>query len=124
MADNEFGVDLPDVATSTDPTKEITFQADVVQAGENTTVKLTITKPKEALGTDEDITTVLNIDKSQEGVDPDTFFADQLDDFEYFERDYIENNPGTIDNTITAYVGSFFSDTVVSQATLSDEDLE
>ena len=54
MADNEFGVDLPDVATSTDPTKEITVQADVVEAGENTTVKLTITKPKEALGTDDD----------------------------------------------------------------------
>ena len=51
MAVNEFGVDLPDIATSTDSTKEITVQAEVVEADENTTVKLTITKPKEALGT-------------------------------------------------------------------------
>ena len=114
MADNEFGVDLPDVATSTDPTKEITVQADVVEAGENTTVKLTITKPKEALGTDEDITTVLNIDNTQEGIDPDTFLADQLDDFEYFERDYIENNPGRVNGVFLAYVGGFYDDTVES----------
>ena len=111
MAVNEFGVDLPDVATSTDPTKEITVQAEVVEADENTTVKLTITKPAAALGTDEDITTVLNIDKSQAGIDPDIFFADQLDDFEYFERDYIENNPGTVSGVFISYVGGFFDDT-------------
>ena len=44
--------------------------------------------------------------------------------FQYFEDDYLENNLGTIDNVITAYVGDYFSDTVQNQSTLSDEDLE
>ena len=104
MAVNEFGVDVTK-ETSTDPTKEIDVSAEIVEAGENTTVKVTITKPKEALGTSQDITTVLNIDNTQQGIDPDTFFADQLDDFEYFERDYIENNPGTVSGVFISYVG-------------------
>mgnify|MGYP003138083605 FL=1 len=111
MAVNEFGVDLPDIETSIDSTKEIDIQAQIVEAGENTTLTVTITKPKEALGTSQDVTTILTVDKTQEGVDPDTFFADQLDDFEYFERDYIENNPGTVNGTFISYVGGFFDDT-------------
>ena len=110
MAVNEFGVDVTK-ETSTDPTKEINVSAEIVEAGENTTLKVTITKPKEAWGSDEDITTVLNIDNTQQGIDPDTFFADQLDDFEYFERDYIENNPGTVSGVFISYVGGFFDDT-------------
>ena len=111
MAVNEFGVDLPDIETSIDSTKEIDIQSQIVEAGENTTLTVTITKPKEALGTSQDVTTILTVDKTQEGVDPDTFFADQLDDFEYFERDYIENNPGTVGGTLISYVGGFFDDT-------------
>ena len=114
MAVNEFGVDLPDIETSIDSTKEIDIQAQIVEAGENTTLTVTITKPKEALGTSQDVTTILTVDKTQEGVDPDTFFADQLDDFEYFERDYIENNPGTVNGVFLAYVGGFYDDTVES----------
>ena len=64
------------------------------------------------------------MDKSKFDVDPDITFDDELDKFQYVDDSYLENNPGTIDNTITAYVGSYFSDTVVAQATLSDEDLE
>ena len=92
-------------------TKEIDIQTEIVEAGENTTVKLTITKPAAALGSGSDITTVLNIDNTQQGIDPDTFFAEQLDDFEYYERDYIENNPGTVNGTLISYVGGFFDDT-------------
>ena len=110
MAVNEFGVDVTE-ETSTDPTKEINVSAEIVEAGENTTLKVTITKPAAALGSGSNITTVLNIDNTQQGIDPDTFFADQLDDFEYFERDYIENNPGTVSGVFISYVGGFFDDT-------------
>ena len=110
MAVNEFGVDITEEA-STDSTKEIDIQTEVIEAGENTTVKLTITKPAAALGSGSNITTVLNIDNTQQGIDPDTFFAEQLDDFEYYERDYIENNPGTANGTLISYVGGFFDDT-------------
>ena len=110
MSVNEFGVDVTEV-TSTDSTKQIDVKAEIVAAGENTTLKVTITKPEAALGSDSDITTVLNIDKTQQGIDPDTFFAEQLDDFEYYERDYIENNPGTVNGTLISYVGGFFDDT-------------
>ena len=110
MSVNEFGVDVTEV-TSTDSTKQIDVKAEIVAAGENTTLKVTITKPAAALGSDSDITTVFNIDKTQQGIDPDTFFAEQLDDFEYYERDYIENNPGTVNGTLISYVGGFFDDT-------------
>ena len=39
------------------------------------------------------------------------------------EEDYLENNPGTINNIIISYVGVYFSDEVLGQATLSDEDI-
>ena len=110
MAVNEFGVDITEEA-STDSTKEIDIQTEIIEAGENTTVKLTITKPAAALGTSSAVTTVLNIDNTQQGIDPDTFFDEQLDDFEYYERDYIENNPGTVNDTLISYVGGFFDDT-------------
>ena len=110
MAVNEFGVDVTK-ETSTDSTKEIDIQSEIVEAGANTTLKVTITKPAAALGSGSNITTVLNIDNTQQGIDPDTFFADQLDDFEYFERDYIENNPGTVSGVFISYVGGFFDDT-------------
>ena len=84
--------------------------------GENTVINYTLTN-----GT---ISATLTMDKSKFGVDPDITFDDELDKFQYVDDSYLENNPGTIDNTITAYVGSFFSDTVAAQSTLSDEDLE
>ena len=84
--------------------------------GENTVINYTLTN-----GT---ISATLTMDKSKFGADPDITFDDELDKFQYVDDSYLENNPGTIDNTIIAYVGSFFSDTVVGQATLSEEDLE
>ena len=84
--------------------------------GENTVINYTLTN-----GT---ISATLTMDKSKFGIDPDIAFDDELDKFQYVDDSYLENNPGTIDNTIIAYVGSFFSDTVVGQATLSEEDLE
>ena len=90
---------------------DIGVTSDVVAAGENTTASMTVTF---ANGT----STTFNINKAQHGIDPDVFFADQLEDFEYFKRDYIENNPGTINNIITSYVGSFYSDTTEGQSTM------
>ena len=84
--------------------------------GENTVINYTLTN-----GT---ISATLTMDKSKFNKDPDTTFDDELDKFQYVDDSYLENNPGTIDDSITAYVGSFFSDTVAAQATLSDEDLE
>ena len=88
----------------------------ITEDGENTVINYTLTN-----GT---ISATLTMDKSKFGVDPDITFDDELDKFQYIDDSYLENNPGTIDDTITAYVGSFFSDTVAAQATLSDEDLE
>jgi len=84
--------------------------------GENTVINYTLTNGTQSA--------TLTMDKSKFGVDPDITFDDELDKFQYVDDSYLENNPGTIDNTITAYVGSFFSDTVAAQSTLSDEDLE
>tara|TARA_Y100001973_G_scaffold62351_1_gene91502 strand:- start:80 stop:436 length:357 start_codon:yes stop_codon:yes gene_type:complete len=84
--------------------------------GENTVINYTLTN-----GT---ISATLTMDKSKFGADPDITFDDELDKFQYVDDSYLENNPGTIDNTIIAYVGSFFSDTVAAQATLTEEDLE
>jgi hypothetical protein len=75
---------------------------------ENTTVDVTI----------DNVT--LNFTKDTIG-DPDVIFADKLEVFQYFEYDYCENNPGTIDNVITAYVGQYYSDTVVNQKTIEDD---
>ena len=84
--------------------------------GENTVINYTLTN-----GT---ISATLTMDKSKFGADPDITFDDELDKFQYVDDSYLENNPGTIDNTIIAYVGSFFSDTEIGQATLTEEDLE
>ena len=110
MAVNEFGIDVS-VESSTDSTKEIDVNVDIAGTENDTVVTMTITKPAAALGTSSDVTTVLTVDKTQSGIDPDIFFADQLDNFEYFERDYIENNPGTVGGTLISYVGGFFDDT-------------
>ena len=92
------------------------FRYTITEDGENTVINYTLTNGTQSA--------TLTMDKSKFDVDPDITFDDELDKFQYVDDSYLENNPGTIDNTITAYVGSFFSDTVVSQATLSDEDLE
>ena len=110
MAVNEFGIDVS-VESSTDSTKEIDVNVDIAGTENDTVVTMTITKPAAALGTSSAVTTVLTVDKTQSGIDPDIFFADQLDNFEYFERDYIENNPGTVNGTFISYVGGFFDDT-------------
>ena len=92
------------------------FRYTITEDGENTVINYTLTNGTQSA--------TLTMNKSKFNVDPDITFDDELDKFQYVDDSYLENNPGTIDNTITAYVGSFFSDTVVSQATLSDEDLE
>ena len=61
--------------------------------GENTVINYTLTN-----GT---ISATLTMDKSKFGVDPDITFDDELDKFQYVDDSYLENNPGTIDNTIT-----------------------
>tara|TARA_B110000444_G_C18722776_1_gene539337 strand:- start:303 stop:611 length:309 start_codon:yes stop_codon:yes gene_type:complete len=75
---------------------------------ENTTVDVTIAG------------VTLNFTRDTYG-DPDVVFADKLEVFQYFEYNYCENNPGTIDNVITAYVGQYYSDTVVNQKTIEDD---
>ena len=42
---------------------------------------------------------------------------------QYFEDDYLENNPGTINNVITSYVGDYWSETVEGQHTLLDSEV-
>ena len=55
--------------------------------------------------------------------DPDTVFNTEVSVFRYFEDDYLENNPGTINNVITSYVGDYWSDTVEGQHTLLDSEV-
>ena len=59
--------------------------------------------------------------KSTDKGDPDEIFNDEISVYQFVEDDYIENNPGTINNKIISYVGHFFSDTVKEQSTF-DED--
>jgi len=71
---------------------------------ENTTVDITL----------EGVT--LNFTKDTVG-DPDVIFNDKISVFQYFEDNYLENNPGTVDDVITSYVGQYYSDTVSNQTT-------
>ena len=69
---------------------------------------------------DTDLT--LSFDKTKTN-DPDVDFNTEVSVFQYFDDDYLENNPSTT-SPIISYVGSFFSDTEIGQATLTEEDLE
>lgn len=64
-------------------------------------------------------TVSLNFDKTKIN-DPDIDFNTETSVFQYVLDDYIENNPGTINNVIQSYVGQYFSDTVENQTTLED----
>ena len=52
----------------------------------------------------------LNFNNTTSG-DPDTVFNTETSVFQYFEDDYLENNPATIDGIIVSYVGLFYRDT-------------
>mgnify|MGYP001389692761 CR=1 FL=1 len=64
-------------------------------------------------------TVSLNFDRTKIK-DPDVDFNTETSLFQYVSDDYIENNPGTINNVIQSYVGQYFSDTVENQTTLED----
>jgi len=64
-------------------------------------------------------TVSLNFDKTKIK-DPDVDFNTETSVFQYVLDDYLENNPGTINNVIQSYVGQYFSDTVENQTTLED----
>lgn len=64
----------------------------------------------------------LNFNNTTSG-DPDTVFNTEVSVFRYFEDDYLENNPGTINNVITSYVGDYWSETVEGQHTLLDSEV-
>ena len=87
----------------------------ITAAGENTQMEYTFSNGSQSA--------TLIVDKNQSGIDPDVYFGTQLDKFEYVADDYLENNPGTINNIIISYVGVYFSDEVLGQSTLSDEDI-
>ena len=70
-----------------------------------------------AVMTDGTQTITLNFNNTTSG-DPDTVFNTETSVFQYFEDDYLENNPGTINNVIISYVGDYWSDTVEGQHTL------
>ena len=97
------------------PEEDNPSEAIITAAGENTTLEYTFSNGSQSA--------TLNLDKNQSGIDPDVYFGTQLDKFEYVADDYLENNPGTINNIIISYVGVYFSDEVLGQATLSDEDI-
>ncbi len=61
----------------------------------------------------------LNFNNTTSG-DPDTVFNTETSVFQYFEDDYLENNPSTT-SPIISYVGHFFSNTVENETTF-DED--
>ena len=56
--------------------------------------------------------------------DPDIDFNTETSVFQYFEDNYLENNPGTIDDVIISYVGDYWSDTVQGQHTQLDSEIE
>tara|TARA_Y100000994_G_scaffold182908_1_gene151681 strand:- start:193 stop:513 length:321 start_codon:yes stop_codon:yes gene_type:complete len=76
---------------------------------EDTTVNISFT--------DTDVS--LNFDRTKTK-DPDVDFNTETSVFQYFDDDYLENNPSTT-SPIISYVGQFFSDTVENQTTF-DED--
>jgi len=67
---------------------------------EDTTVNISFT------GTD----VALSFDRTKTK-DPDVDFNTETSVFQYFEDDYLENNPATIDDIIQSYVGLFYRDT-------------
>ena len=87
-----------------------TFKAD----GSDTTATAVMTD-----GT-QNITLNFNNTKTK---DPDVDFNTETSVFQYFEDDYLENNPGTINNVITSYVGDYWSETVEGQHTLLDSEV-
>ena len=91
-------------------------EVEITANGENSQMEYTFSNGSQSA--------TLNLDKNQSGIDSDVYFGTQLAKFEYIEKDYIENNPATINNIIIAYVGSYYSDTVNGQKTLSDDDSE
>lgn len=80
--------------------------------GSNTTV--------EAVLTDNTQTVTLNFNNTTAG-DPDVVFNTETSVFQYFEDDYLENNPSTT-SPIISYVGEYFSDTVSDRSTFEIED--
>ena len=54
-------------------------------------------------------TVSLNFDRTKIK-DPDVDFNTETSVFQYFEDDYLENNPATIDGIIQSYVGLFYRD--------------
>ena len=97
------------------PEEDNPSEAIITAAGENTQMEYTFSNGSQSA--------TLIVDKNQSGIDPDVYFGTQLDKFEYVADDYLENNPGTINNIIISYVGVYFSDEVLGQSTLSDEDI-
>ena len=69
----------------------------------------------EVVLTDNTQTATLNFDKTTLG-DPDVDFNTETSVFQYFEDDYLENNPSST-NPIISYVGQYFSDIVADQNT-------
>ena len=67
---------------------------------------------------DTDLT--LSFDKTKIN-DPDIDFNTETSVFQYFDDDYLENNPSTT-SPIISYVGQYFSDTVSGQNTFEIED--
>tara|TARA_B100000424_G_C22885982_1_gene471394 strand:+ start:85 stop:489 length:405 start_codon:yes stop_codon:yes gene_type:complete len=80
--------------------------------GANTTV--------EAVLTDNTQSITLNFNNTTSG-DPDVVFNTETSLFQYFDDDYLENNPSTT-SPIISYVGQYFSDTVSDQNTFEIED--
>jgi hypothetical protein len=76
---------------------------------------------------DENTTITLNIDNvvlnynADTTGDPDVVFNTETSVFQYFVDDYLENNPGTINNVIKSYVGQYYSDTVENQTTFNQD---
>ena len=80
--------------------------------GANTTV--------EAVLTDNTQSITLNFNNTTSG-DPDVVFNTETSLFQYFDDDYLENNPSTT-SPIISYVGQYFSDTVSDQNTFEIAD--
>ena len=74
----------------------------------------------EAVLTDNTQTATLNFNNTTLD-DPDVDFNTETSVFQFFEDDYLENNPSTT-SPIISYVGEYFSDTVSDQSTFEIED--
>ena len=74
----------------------------------------------EAVLTDNTQTATLNFNNTTLD-DPDVVFNTETSLFQYFDDDYLENNPSTT-SPIISYVGEYFSDTVSDRSTFEIED--